>query len=423
MGQALLRDASRDSDPGQLHSWGSVASTASSDWNGIGLPPLPRQRSLTALSGDFHQAVSHVQQMQQALALANSVPLPEQYLLEQQHSLQACLSVPLQGMGSGPLETLVYEAATKHCGSPQSSSMLAEADFPYYQGDSAAWDSVSPAAFAAAAAIARARRSLHSNASMNSSHSGHSAAAVHSSRSERSFVSAGSPVAMDICSSGSARSLSGMDATQRQGSSPCAQHGKVLTAQDLAMLAKLKAILGEREQLGNYEKQLKQKLEEEAGRVLSGSPRAAAAAAQAAALKQHQQHHQASHSSRRSSSWSGGPTRPREGVRSAQHSPLPASAQHRHSNSTAAALLAAAADPAAVVDYMRAHKQQQHQHQACMAALAAAAAAGSSPRASQSGGHQGGAKQQGLSHAAMAKLRQLMALQQQQIQMQQVGAL
>ena len=239
----------------QLLSWPSVASNASSsEWNDVGLPPLPRQRSLTTMSAELPGVY------QQAFALAaNSVPMPTDTFLMEQHSLQACMSVPLQGMGSGPLESLVYEAATRHCGggSPRNNSSCctpgdtdAMAD-----ADGIAWaDSLTPAALAAAAAVARARRSLHTSISMASTASGSSSACSQGqhSRAERSFsthAAGSSPMAMDVCSSSSSRSLAGMDA-----------QGPVI-AQELLMLAKLKAIVNEREQLGSYEKQLRHKIE------------------------------------------------------------------------------------------------------------------------------------------------------------------
>lgn len=72
-------------------------------------------------------------------------------------------------------------------------------------------------------------------------------------------------------------------------------------------------------------------------------------------------------------------------------------------SSTAATLLAAHADPTLVGEYLRCHRLQHQQHQACTAAVAATSLQ-----------HKGG-----MSPAAVAKLRQLMALQQQQIQAQQ----
>jgi hypothetical protein len=176
------------------------------------------------------------------------------------------------------------------------------------------------------------------------------------------------------------------------------------------MLTKLKAIMTEKEQLSNIEKQLRCKLEAEASKA--ASPRAARAAAARSAVLQHQLNGCA-----------------RSAQARAVHQPVPLgspaaapadSRPCRHSSSTAAALLAAGADPALVVEYVRAHKQQQQQHQACAAAVvAAAAAAGSNSRAALAGHKH--ARKQGLCPGAMAKLRQLMALQQQQIQVQQVG--
>lgn len=181
------------------------------------------------------------------------------------------------------------------------------------------------------------------------------------------------------------------------------------------MLAKLKTIMSEKEQLTQVEKHLRHKLEEEASRAMSGSPRAAA---QAAALKAALLHHQQRSSSNGSFSSHRSSPLPHQAL---PHSPAghAAGSPPRHGNSTAAALLAANAEPAVVAEYLRAHKLQQQQHQACMAAAAAAAAAGSSPQ----GGHHGRqqpVKRTAMTPAAMAKLKQLMALQQQQIQIQQV---
>jgi hypothetical protein len=407
MGQ--LSDGDREAGSfghGFLQRWGSVTSTTSSnDWNDIGLPPLPRQRSLSA-PADANQQQQHDQ-----MAYASSLSLPEQCMLQQQQ----------HGM---PLEALVYEAAVRQQqgGSPRS-CMPSDSD-AMLEGDSQAWDTLSPAAFATAAAFARARRShqaLHSSGSMSStsSSSGSFASSLGHAHSGRSFSYTGNAVAMDVCSSGSARSLPCMDSLRGQESPKHAdlQHAQAkLSPQELAMLTKLRAIMTEKEQLSSIEKQLRCKLGAETLKATSGSPRAAAqaAAARSAFLQQHQ--HQRS-----------GCARSPQARALHQSAPLgsPAAAPAggspcRHSSSTAAALLASGADPALIVEYVRAHKQQQQQHQACAAAVAAAAAAVSSPRAAHTGG-QKQARKQGLSPVAMAKLRQLMALQQQQIQVQQVG--
>lgn len=406
MGQ--LSDGEREAGSfNHLQRWGSVTSTTSSnDWNDIGLPPLPRQRSLSAPADASPQ-----QQQDQLLAYA-SLPFPEQYMLQQQHSL--------------PLEAMVYEAAVRqqHGGSPRSCAL--SAPDAMLEGDSQVWDTLSPAAFATAAAIARARRchqALHSSSSMSSTSSGSSSSSfgqglghAHSGRSERSVSYTGHPVAMDVCSSGSARSLPCLDSLRCQDSPKHAdlQHAQAkLSPQELVMLTKLRAILSEKEQLSSIEKQLRHKLEAEASKASSGSPRAAAqaAAARSAFLQQHQRSACA-----------------RSPQARALHQPAPVGSPATspaggspcsHSSSTAAALLAAGVDPALVVEYVRAHKQQQQQHQACAAAVAAAAAAASSPRAPHAGHKH--ARKQGLGPVAMAKLRQLMALQQQQIQVQQVG--
>jgi hypothetical protein len=213
-----------------------------------------------------------------------------------------------------------------------------------------------------------------------------------------------------------------------------------LSAQELAVLSKLKAILSEKEQLAGIEKQLRYKLlDEQVSRAVAaagGSPRAAAAATmkQASALLHHQQQQQRSHSFSGGCSMQSPQPRghlhtspsvgsPAAAAASAGGSPRSSSSRHQHS-STAAALLAAAADPVLVLEYARAHKQQQQQHQACMAGVAAATSAGS-PRACALVGSQQkhAARKQGLNPAAMAKLRQLMVLQQQQIQVQQVSLL
>lgn len=392
---------------GVLQRWGSVTSTTSSnDWNDIGLPPLPRQRSLSA------PADANLQQQQHdLLAYASSWPLPEQHML-QQHSL--------------PLEVLVYDSAVRQQQGESPHSCMPSDPDAMLEGDSQAWDTLSPAAFATAAAFARARRShqaLHSSGSMSSTSSGSSSSSfgqalghAHSGRSDQSITYTGIPVAtdgMDLCSSGSARSLPCMDTLHGQESPQHADlqkaHQVKLSSQELVMLTKLKAIMTEKEQLSNIEKQLRCKLEAEASKA--ASPRAAARAAAArSAVLQHQLNGCA-----------------RSAQARAVHQPVPLgspaaapadSRPCRHSSSTAAALLAAGADPALVVEYVRAHKQQQQQHQACAAAVvAAAAAAGSNSRAALAGHKH--ARKQGLCPGAMAKLRQLMALQQQQIQVQQ----
>jgi hypothetical protein len=422
---------------GELQRWGSLTSTASSsDWNDIGLPPLPRQRSggspssehLTRQGSD--DAASQAQQYLSNVRYAHSMPLPEGYLMQQQS---------LQGVSSGQLEALVFEAARRSC-SPRYAAVEADA---MLDCDNQAWEGLSPAVYAAAAALARPRRplqTLHSSISMSSTSSTgcNSQPLVypqqqHATR-DRSFSHTGSfsngssPVAMDHCySSGSARPLPMVD-LQRQGSPTQADLQRTqgqarLTPQEVLMLAKLKNIMSEREQLTSVELELRHQLEEQAHKAHTGSPRAAAAAAAAATAKQvplhhQQQHHQAQH---RSSSFS--TSRPLPQTRHAHH-PSTAGAPTAHAvsgspiqrhNSTAAALLAAAADPMLVAEYMRAHKQQQQQHQACFAA-AAATAAGNGVRGAAKGTG-------GLSPAAMAKLRQLMALQQQQIHAQQVCSL
>lgn len=447
----------------QLQRWGSltsVTSTSSSDWNDIGLPPPAplRQRSMSSPADAPVPlpAALHQQQQQQYL-LACSMP-EQQYLLEQQHSLQTCLS-----MGdSGSLEALVYEAGPRH---PGSCMPAADQDAQMLDGDCSAaqpaWGPVSPSVLATAAAFARARHSqqalstLHSSGSMSSTSSGGSSssfsqplATPSSGRSERSasYPGGGSSscctVAMELCNS-SERSLPRMDSSllrcQSVAASPKHPEAARLSAQELIMLSKLKAILAEREQLVSIEKQIRHKLHDEqvsraAAAAAGSSPRAAAAAAamkQASSLLHQQQ---------RSHSFSGCSLQSPQ-ARALQPSPsmsLPAgavaaaaasagggggsphSSRHQHS-STAAALLAAAADPAQVLEYARAHKQQQQQHQACMAAVAAATTAGSPRACPQSAGQQKHVgRNQGLNPAAMAKLRQLMALQQQQIQVQQV---
>lgn len=443
----------------QLQRWGSltsVTSTCSSDWNDIGLPPLPlRQRSMSSPADAApvpNPAALHHQQQQYLLACS----MPEQqYLLEQQHSLQTCLS-----MGeSGSLEALVYEAGLRH---PGSCMPAADQDAQMLDGDTQpAWGTLSPSVLASAAAFARARRSqqalstLHSSGSVSSTSSGSSSggsqplATQSSGRSERSVSYPGSSscnVAMELCSS--ERSLYRMDSSLLRchsvAASPKHPEAARLGAQELVVLSKLKAILSEQEQLASIEKQLRHKLvDEQASRAAAaaaaagGSPRAAAAAAaalkQASALLHHQQ--QRSHSftgcslqspharALHSSPSMGSPAAAVAAVAaSAGSGGSPCSSSRHQHSSTAAALLAAAADPALVLEYARAHKQQQQQHQACMAAVAAATAAGSPRACPQSGGQQKHVtRKQGLNPAAMAKLRQLMALQQQQIQVQQVS--
>lgn len=438
----------------QLQRWGSltsVTSTCSSDWNDIGLPPLPL-RSQRSMSSPADAPVPHTAALhqQQQYLLVCSMP-EQQYLLEQQHSLQTCLS-----MGdSGSLEALVYEAGLRH---PGSCMPAADQDAQMLDGDTQpAWGTLSPSVLATAAAFARARRSqqalstLHSSGSMSSTSSGGSSsftqplATQSSGRSERSVSypgggsSSSCTAAMELCSS--ERSLSRMDSSllrcQSVAASPKHPEAARLSAQELVVLSKLKAILSEKEQLASIERQLRHKLvDEQASRAAAaaagGSPRAAAAALKQASALLHQQ--QRSHSfsgcslqspqarALHSSSSMGSPA---AAVAAAAVSPggggSPCSSRHQHS-STAAALLAAAADPALVLEYAHAHKQQQQQHLACMAAVAAATTAGSPRACPQSGGQQKhAAHKQGLNPAAMAKLRQLMALQQQQIQVQQVG--
>lgn len=419
---------------GELQRWGSLTSNASSsDWNDIGLPPLPRQRSggspssehLTRQGSD--DAACQAQQYQTSVRYAHSMPLPDGYLMQQQS---------LQGVSSGQLEALVFEAA-RRSGSPRYASADADA---MLDCDNQAWEGLSPAVYAAAAAAALARprrpqQTLHSSISVSSTSSNgcnsqplmfpqqqHTRERAFSHTG--SFSNGNSPVAMDQCySSSSARPLPVVD-LQRQGSPTQADLQRTqgqarLTPQEVIMLAKLKNIVSEREQLNSVELELRHQLVEEAHKAHSGSPRAAAAAAAAAAkpaaLHQQQQQQRPQHRSSSFNTSRGIPQARHAHHVSAGGAPAASGSSGspiRRHNSTAAALLAAAADPLLVAEYMRAHKQQQQQHQACFAAAAASAAAG--------GGVCGAAKAQGgLPPAAMAKLRQLMALQQQQIHAQQ----
>lgn len=424
---------------GELQRWGSVTSTASSsDWNDIGLPPLPRQRSISAPvwanlerqgsgAAAAAAAAAATQHYQHTLAMTGSGPLPQEYLMQQADlPVSLSMSQPLQPMGSDPMDALVQDMVYRHSSSPRSCAH-ADVETVYEDDSTHAWECLTPAGYAAAAAAAhgRSRRTqhvLHSSASMSSTTSTSSGSSfsqpisyAFSGRSSGSHShSSISPMAIDSCNGHDrARSLPCLDRhSLPRHSEPGQQHAR-LNPQELAMLAKLKTIMSEKEQLCQVEKQLRHKLGEEASRAMSGSPRAAA---QAAALKAALLHQQQRSSSTGSFSSHRSSPLPHQAL---PHSPAghAAGSPPRRGNSTAAALLAASADPAVVAEYLCAHKLQQQQHQACMAA-AAAAAAGSSPH----GGHharQQLAKRTAMSPAAMAKLKQLMALQQQQIQIQQ----